>query len=100
MIFPLVALFHIAMLVYSIYNASTEPLSSPIWLQPLWMLAYTIPWVFICSMKKWAAYTYIAVTTISLGVHFFVKNDIYNSSLFMTDVILAMIVMAYIKKFN
>lgn len=99
MLFPLVALFHIGLLVFSIYNASTEPLSSLIWLQPLWMLAYTITWLFVCGMQRWAAYTYIAVTTISLGIHFFIKEELYHSSLFLIDAIFAMIVMSYIKRF-
>jgi hypothetical protein len=99
-LFPLAALFHVAMLVFSIYNASTEPLSSLIWLQPLWMLGYTVAWLFVCGMKRWAAYAYIAVATLSLGVHFFAKNELYHSSFFLLDVILAMMVMAYIKRFS
>lgn len=98
-VFPLVALFHIGLLVFSIYNASTEPLSSLIWLQPLWMLAYTFAWLFVCDLKRWAAYTYIGVTTLSL-LHFLVKNELYHSDLFLVDAIFAMIVMAYIKRFN
>lgn len=99
MLFPLVALFHIGLLVFSIYNASTEPLSSLIWLEPLWMLAYTITWLFVCGMQRWAAYTYIAITTFNLGLHFFMKDGPYDSSLFLTDAIFAMIVMSYIKRF-
>lgn len=99
-VFPLVALFHIGLLVFSIYNASTEPLSSLIWLQPLWMLAYTITWLFICDMKRWAAYAYICVTTLSLLLHFLIKEELYHSSLFLIDAIFAMIVMAYIKRFS
>ncbi len=99
-LFPLVALFHIGMLVFCIYNAASEPMSSLIWLQPLWMLGYTVSWIMVCSMQRWAAYTYVAITTLSLGVHFFAKNDLYVSSLFLIDVLFAMIVMAYIKRFN
>ena len=98
--FPLVALFHMLMLAFSIYNAASEPLSSIIWLQPLWMLGYTTAWLFVCGMKRWAAYAYIGVTTLSLTVHFFAKNDLYNSSFFLLDVMFAMIVMAYIKRFS
>lgn len=99
-LFPLVALFHIGLLVFSIYNASTEPLSSLIWLQPLWMLAYTFAWLFVCDMKRWAAYAYIGVTTLSLLLHFLAKNELYHSDLFLLDAIFAMIVMAYIKRFS
>lgn len=99
-VFPLVALFHIGLLVFSIINASTESLSSLIWLQPLWMLVYTVAWLFICDMKRWAAYAYIGVTTLSLLLHFLVKEELYHSSLFLIDAIFAMIVMAYIKRFN
>jgi hypothetical protein len=98
--FPLVALFHIVLLAYNIYDASSEHITSLYWLQPLWMLAYTIAWLFVCDMRRWAAYTYIAITTINMAVHFFVKDELYHSSLFLIDAVFAMIVMAYIKRFE
>lgn len=97
--FPLVALFHIVMLGFSIFNASTEPLSSLIWLQPLWMVVYTIAWVFVCGMKKWAALAYIIFTVLNVTLHF-LAGDLYVSSLFLMDVVFSMILMAYYKHFK
>jgi hypothetical protein len=97
--FPLVALFHMLMLAFSIYNASSEPLSSLIWLQPLWMVAYTIAWVFVCGMKKWAALAYILLTALNVLLYF-VASDLYVSSLFLMDVVFSMILMAYYKHFK
>ncbi len=99
-LFPLVALFHIALLAYSIFNAWGEPFSSSIWIQPLWMAAYTFVWLFVCDMKRWAAYTYIGITTANLAVHFIDSSRYYESSLFLIDVLFSMILMAYIKRFN
>ncbi|HEY1032747.1 MAG TPA: hypothetical protein VGD89_13300 [Flavipsychrobacter sp.] len=99
-LFPLVALFHIAGLLFTIYNASSEPITSLIWLQVLWMAGYTFAWIFCCAMKRWAAYTYIAITTASLLLHFLVKDPMYHSTMFLIDAIFAMILMAYIKRFD
>lgn len=97
--FPLVALFHIVLLLFSVYNASSEPLGSLIWLQPLWMIAYTLVWVFVCGMKKWAALAYILLTVLNVLLHFF-THDLYVSSLFLMDVVFSMILMAYYKHFK
>ena len=49
-IFPWVALFHIGILLFSVYLFSSEPIDA--WVQPLWMLAYTVCWLFVCDMKR------------------------------------------------
>src|SRR5690242_18532794 len=73
-LFPLVALFHIAMLLFSIWNYSTEPFLSIAWVQPLWMLLYSLSWLFVCDMKRWAAYVYIALTTLNLMLRMALKS--------------------------
>lgn len=97
--FPLVALFHVAMLLYSIWNASSEPLSSIIWLQPLWMVGYTISWLFVCDMKKWAAYTYIALALIDL-ILFATHQTDYTSALFLMDIVFAFFILVYFRRFS
>jgi hypothetical protein len=97
--FPLVALFHIIMLAYSIWNAHTEPLSSIIWLQPLWMVAYTISWLFVCDLRRWAAYSYMILTAVNLTL-FAVHITDYGSALFLMDIVFSFFILVYIKKFE
>lgn len=100
--FPLVALFHLVMLGYSIWNYHTEPFPSVGWVQPLWMLCYAALWLFATGMKKWAAYAYIALVTLNLTLRLVLKSPIalndFTDALFPMDIIFAMILMAYIKK--
>lgn len=102
--FPLVALFHLVMLVYSVWNYHTEPFPSVAWVQPLWMLCYTICWLIATGMKRWAAFAYIALVTLNLGLRFFMKSPTglnnFTDALFPIDIIFAMILMAYIKRFH
>ncbi|MBS1773669.1 MAG: hypothetical protein JST82_12485 [Bacteroidetes bacterium] len=99
-VFPLVALFHIALLGYSIYNASTELLSSVLWLQPVWMLCLSFAWLFSCAMKKWAALVYVGLVVVDIALHLFDKDGHVGSLLYFYDVLFAMILMAYFKRFS
>lgn len=102
-LFPWVALFHIGMLAFSIWTAAALPLS-PIWIDVAWMLLYTISWVFICNMKRWAAWMYLGLTILDLSCWLAfhkdpVKQD-YASSLVMIDVLFSFFILVYYKKFS
>lgn len=103
-LFPLVALFHIAMLAYSIYNYSDEPFPSKGWLQPLWMLCYTISWIFCCDMKRWAGLAYIGLTSLNLGLLYFAKShhalQYYTGPFFPMDVVFTFFVMFYFRQMD
>ncbi|MGN6568181.1 MAG: hypothetical protein ACTHJ0_09525 [Flavipsychrobacter sp.] len=100
-LFPLVALFHIAMLIYTIWNDIGE---SYLWIQILWIVGYTIFWFFICDMRKWAAIGYLSLTVIDLILRFALKspNDlaIYVSDMFILDVLFSFFVLFYYKRFD
>lgn len=98
-LFPLLALFHIAMLVYSIWNASSEPLTSMIWLQPLWMVGYTVSWLFVCDMRKRAAYLYLGLSLTNLILFATHKND-YTSALFLMDIVFSFFILVYFRRFG
>jgi hypothetical protein len=102
-LFPWVALFHIVMMLFSIWNYRTEPILSLAWVQPLWIVLYTITWVFVCDMKKWAALVYIGLTTLNLFLRFWLseqyKNDL-TDTLFPLDVLFTFFVMFYFKRFD
>ncbi|WP_276133539.1 hypothetical protein [Polluticoccus soli] len=103
-LFPLVALFHIGLLLYSIYDYSSEPLSSPIWLQPIWLLAYAVSWLFICDMRKWAAYAYLGLTALNLILHFALKSPTdlayFTDALFPVDILFSFFVLFYFRYFE
>ncbi|MCD6062244.1 MAG: hypothetical protein K0R82_155 [Flavipsychrobacter sp.] len=104
MLFPLVALFHIGLLLYSIYDYSSEPFGSAIWVQPLWLLAYAISWLFICDMKKLAAYSYIGLTALNLILRFVLKSPTdlayFTDALFPADILFTFFVLYYFKSFE
>jgi len=103
-LFPWVALFHLVMLFYSIWNFRTEPFPSLGWIQPLWMLGYTVFWFFVCDMRKWAAYGYLGLTMLNLILYFSLKNSLdsalYVSSLFLVDVFFSFFILFFFRRFE
>ena len=83
-LFPWVALFHVLMLVYSVFIFSDEPFPSLGWLQPLWLLGFTVCWLYVCDLRKWAAYGYILLTCANMIIYFVLLHspdrDFYTSS--------------------
>lgn len=103
-LFPLVALFHIGMLLYTTWQFSPEPFPSPVWVQPLWWLLYTISWIFICDMKRWAAMMYIGLTALNLVLRYVIKSSVdlsnFTDAMFPVDVLFTFFVMFYFRRFD
>ena len=103
-LFPWVALFHVVMLCYSIWNFSSEPFPSIGWMQPFIMLLYTVSWIFACDLKRWAALVYIALTTLNLVLRFMLTSQhdlaVYTDVLFPIDILFTFFVMFYFKRFD
>lgn len=97
--FPLVALFHL--IILGIEAFTFEPL---LWAQLVWKLLYTISWLFICDLKKWAGFAYIALTTANLFMRWLMTNpsmvNNYTDALFPADVAFTLFVIFYFKKFE
>lgn len=105
MIFTWVALFHVLATVYTIWLYHTEPFPSVSWIQPLWMVVYTISWIFICDMRRWAAYSYVFLTSLSLLLRFLLKMNateisLYSSVLFPVDVMFSFFVLYFFRRFT
>jgi hypothetical protein len=102
-LFPLVALFHIGFLLYSIYDYSSEPMGK-IWVQPLWLLCFTASWLFVCDMKKWAAVAYIVLTALNLVLRFVLKSPMdivyFTDALFPADVLFSFFIFFYLRQFE
>jgi hypothetical protein len=105
MVLPLIALAHVVALVYTLVTAlQMGAAASWYWLQPLWLLLYTICWLGACSLRKWGVYTYVLLTVINSVSHIAIK-DVYwggvvSSNLFLVDILFSFFLMIYIKRFK
>lgn len=100
-LFPLIALFHILMTVYTVWQDIGY---SYLWWQIAWMVGYTFFWIFICDYRKWAAWGYLSLTSINLFLYYFAHSqtvmDKYVSSLFILDVLFSFFVLFFYKRFR
>lgn len=101
-LFPLVALFHLMMLCYSIWNYKEFSFPSVYWLPSLWLLIYLISWLFICDLKRWAALLYIALTILNVLLHYILKYQsevsIYTAPFFVIYILFSFFALFYYRK--
>lgn len=92
------------MLLYLIYDSFADPVGGLILVQPVAMLLYTLAWLFVCDMRRWAALMYIALTTLNLLLRFMLTDTMdkvyFTDTLFPADVLFTFFVMFYFKRFN
>lgn len=102
--FPWIAIGHVAYLLYLLYDAVADPVGGLILIQPLYMLLYTIAWLFVCDMKKWAGYAYVGLTTLNLVLRMVWTTGMYNvyftDVIFPADILFAFFVLFYYKKLD
>jgi hypothetical protein len=99
-VFPLIALFHIFCLIYVVYESLSTPLPYALF-QPVWLLAYTISWIAICDLRKWGGASYVIISCVNLGIYLMLRSPadrIYNSDLFLIDLIFCVVVIIFYKK--
>ena len=103
-LFPLVALFHLLMLFYSIWNYREFPFPSESWISTAWILSYTICWIFICDLRHWALLTYIGLTALSVILQFTLKFrsevDLYTPTFYIIYILFCVFLVFYYKKFR
>jgi hypothetical protein len=103
-LFPLVGLFHILWLFWTIWDDRFLAFPGIEWLQVLWMIGYTVCWLAVCDLRKWGALGYIALTVLNVALHFAVKNgkvsELYMSNLFLVDGIFSLFLVFYYKLFR
>jgi hypothetical protein len=104
LLFPLIAVFHIAITLHSIWIFRDIDFGLISWQHPLLLLLYTIVWIGVCAMKKWASYTYIGITSVNLLLQFILvpKYHIseFESVLFPADVLFCFFILVYFKRFE
>ena len=102
-LFPLVALFHMLWLVWTIVTMKGVPFGID-WLRLAWMLAYTFFWIGASDMRKWAALAYMGLTMLNFILFFSLKSiydkDVYSSSLFLIDGLFSFFLLVYYKRFR
>lgn len=103
-LFPLVALFHLLMLIYSIWNFYGFPLFSIYWISTLWVLVYTVTWLFVCDLKRWAMSVYTGLSALSVVLQYFISNksdlQLYTPSFYVIYLLFTFFILFYYKKFS
>lgn len=103
-VFPWIGIFHVVLLAYMLYSYITEPVTGWILMQPVFMFLYTVFWLFVCDMKKWAGLAYLGLTSVNLALRF-VLTDVamrnnFTDTIFPADVLFTFFVMFYFKRFE
>ena len=102
-LFPLAALFHIVLLLVTLWALIKAPGTSTE-VNVLWMLGYATCWLAVADMRKWGAIGYIIITVTSILVNFSSKSSMaileYGSPIFITDVLFCFFIMFYFKRFR
>lgn len=101
-LFPMVGGFHLLWLVWTFITDIGMPFPDLIWLEVLWMAAYTFFWLAVCDMKRWAAVGYITVTLLNACVYLAVYNGKlsrdYMSNMFLMDGLFSVVLLYYYKR--
>jgi len=103
-LFPLVGLFHVVLFFWLIWSDHKEPFPSMIWLQVVWMAAYTVFWIAACDFRKWGAWGYLSLTVINVAIFLAFRNGLLKEDntniMFLLDVIFSFALLYYYKTFR
>jgi hypothetical protein len=104
LVFPWILLFHLFILCYTIWSYSEFPFPSEAWIAPLWLLVYTLCWLFVCDLRKWAAIAYLLLTMINMALSFFLKNAtdlaVYTPPFLLIYILFSFFILFYFKRFR
>jgi hypothetical protein len=104
LLFPLVALYHLFLLGYTIWLLHDAPFPGTEWLMMAVILLFSVFWFLVCDMRKVGALGYLALTSVNLiimfGLKSFISKDVYTNSLFPTDVLFSFFVLFYYRTFE
>jgi len=103
-LFPLAALFQVFMTLIAAWMLFPVSLKEPEWFGPLAMLLFSMIWLFVCDMRKWAAFAYLALTIACLLLQYFCPHYTsgwyFSMGMFPFDMIVGMFVLFYYKRFQ
>lgn len=70
----------------------------------LWMLGYTTLWIATADMRKWGAMLYVLLTVVAIIIYFTAKDRsvwvMYESPIFILDMLFCFFIMFYFKRFR
>lgn len=100
--FPWVGVFHLFALIHALWIFLGDGFHPETWLYPLGLLIYTVAWIFICDLRKWAAYLYIGFTCLTLLLRITVRPfsiwaDLSNV-LFPANLIFCVLILIFFKR--
>lgn len=103
--FPLVALFHLFMLGYSLWwDVGEVPFPSVYWISSLWLLVYTVCWIAICDLRKWAGITYVLLTALHISLHYLLHSAtdiaLYTPPFMLVFVLFSFFVLVFFRRFQ
>jgi len=104
LVFPLVLLFHLAMLLHAVWLYREESFDIKTWQHPLLLLFFTVLWAGVCILKKIFAYGYIFITSITLIYSFLIAPKYFGQSFeppfFPLDILCCFFILVYFRKFS
>lgn len=105
--FPYIAGFHVLMVLYVFIYWWGLPISY-YYIELLWTFGFTVSWLYICDMKRWACYSYVGLTIANIVLFLISRNmteskmvafeQAYISALLLPAIIFCLIILAYFKK--
>ncbi len=102
-VFPLVALFHVVLLLLSLYSMMQQ-FGTSTGISVLWMLAYTTSWIATTDMRKWGAMSYVVITVVGIVIFLTAKQRStwisYETPMFISDMLFCFFIMFYFKRFR
>lgn len=100
LVFPILAVFHLLLLAYALFNFWTEWSSA--WGQIAWLLAYTVAWTLITLGQKWAAFFYWGLMVSNLLLLVFIEEPAlqirYTNAMAYLDVVFSLVLLIYYKR--
>jgi hypothetical protein len=103
-LFPLVALFHVLWLIWTIWSDRYLHFPDLALLEVCWMIGYTVFWIVACDFRKWGALGYFALTLVNTCIYLAVRNGKlpagYESNMFLLDGLFSVFLLIYYKRFN
>jgi len=104
LLFLLIAVFHIAIAGFAIWEFHDLSFGFYDWQHPLLLVAYTVCWLLVCTMKKWTVYLYLSLTCVVLIFHFILARMLHgraiSAPLFPADVLFSFITLIFFRRFE
>ncbi|MBL7719689.1 MAG: hypothetical protein JNL72_12680 [Flavipsychrobacter sp.] len=110
-LFPAIGLFHVLVfLLMLLLNWGVK--ITDYYMEVVWLLAFTVSWLYTCDLRRWAAVSYIVLTMANTGLflyfYYAVDNDFrrdalmgtYVSTLWLPALLFSFLVLFHFRRFN